>query len=150
MAQRDPLVEYQREGFQLFQAMTEAIKEESAGFLYNLEIHVAEPAVEEAPAAEAPADEAPAREATAVKVAATSAPGLVAKALDAPARRSPLQYSAPSVDGDSSGAVTSSAVKQAVSIADDGKTFPGTPRNGQCPCGSGKKYKLCHGKNEVA
>src|SRR5450759_3308586 len=145
MAQRDPLVEYQREGFQLFQAMTVAIKEESAGFLYNLEIQVDEHAV-----AEAPADEAPAREATAVKVAATSAPGLVAKTLDAPARRSPLQYSAPSVDGDSSGAVTSSAVKQAVSIADDGKTFPGTPRNGQCPCGSGKKYKVCHGKNEVA
>jgi len=46
--------------------------------------------------------------------------------------------------------VTSSAVKQAVSVAGDGKTFPGTPRNAQCPCGSGKKYKLCHGKNEVA
>ena len=43
-----------------------------------------------------------------------------------------------------------SAVKQAVSVADDGQTFLGTPRNAQCPCGSGKKYKLCHGKNEVA
>ncbi|TGJ97701.1 preprotein translocase subunit SecA, partial [Actinotalea fermentans ATCC 43279 = JCM 9966 = DSM 3133] len=43
MAQRDPLVEYQREGFQLFQAMTEAIKEESVGFLFNLEVKVAEP-----------------------------------------------------------------------------------------------------------
>jgi len=155
MAQRDPLVEYQREGFQLFQAMTEGIKEESVGFLYNLEIQVAEPAVadapsEGAPASEAPADEVPARAATAVKVAATSAPGLVAKGLDAPTRRPPLQYSAPSVDGDSSGTVTSSAVKQAVSVAGDGKTFPGTPRNAQCPCGSGKKYKLCHGKNEVA
>jgi preprotein translocase subunit SecA len=155
MAQRDPLVEYQREGFQLFQAMTEGIKEESVGFLYNLEIQVAEPAVADAPsegtpASEAPADEVPARAATAVKVAATSAPGLVAKGLDAPTRRPPLQYSAPSVDGDSSGPVTSSAVKQAVSVAGDGKTFPGTPRNGQCPCGSGKKYKLCHGKNEAA
>jgi preprotein translocase subunit SecA len=155
MAQRDPLVEYQREGFQLFQAMTEGIKEESVGFLYNLEIQVAEPAVadapsEGAPASEAPADEVPTRAATAVKVAATSAPGLVAKGLDAPTRRPPLQYSAPSVDGDSSGPVTSSAVKQAVSVAGDGKTFPGTPRNAQCPCGSGKKYKLCHGKNEVA
>jgi preprotein translocase subunit SecA len=159
MAQRDPLVEYQREGYQLFQAMTDAIKEESVGFLYNLEIQVAEPDAEaapidsapaaEAPADEAPADEAPADEAPAVKPAAAPAPGLVAKALDAPTRRAPLQYSAPSVDGDSSGAVTSSAVKQAVSVADDGKTFVGTPRNAQCPCGSGKKYKLCHGKNEV-
>ncbi|PPK97826.1 preprotein translocase subunit SecA [Kineococcus xinjiangensis] len=38
MAQRDPLVEYQREGYTLFQAMTEAIKEESVGYLFNLEV----------------------------------------------------------------------------------------------------------------
>ena len=40
MAQRDPLVEYQREGFLLFQAMNEAIKEESVGYLFNLEVEV--------------------------------------------------------------------------------------------------------------
>jgi preprotein translocase subunit SecA len=38
MAQRDPLVEYQREGFALFTAMMEGIKEESVGFLFNLEV----------------------------------------------------------------------------------------------------------------
>ncbi|WP_418605855.1 hypothetical protein [Georgenia sp. SUBG003] len=38
MAQRDPLVEYQREGYQLFQAMNEAIKEESVQYLFNLEV----------------------------------------------------------------------------------------------------------------
>ncbi|CAM3575398.1 preprotein translocase subunit SecA [Occultella aeris] len=38
MAQRDPLVEYQREGFQLFQAMNESIKEEAVGFLFNVEV----------------------------------------------------------------------------------------------------------------
>ncbi|MFV0425948.1 MAG: preprotein translocase subunit SecA [Beutenbergiaceae bacterium] len=43
MAQRDPLVEYQREGFQLFQAMNEGIKEEAVGFLYNLEVQVRQP-----------------------------------------------------------------------------------------------------------
>ncbi|MBC7551816.1 MAG: preprotein translocase subunit SecA, partial [Cellulomonas sp.] len=43
MAQRDPLVEYQREGFQLFGAMTDAIKEESVSYLFNLEVKVAEP-----------------------------------------------------------------------------------------------------------
>src|SRR3546814_9830551 len=46
MAQRDPLVEYQREGFQLFQAMTDAIKEESVGFLFNLEVTVQQPGAE--------------------------------------------------------------------------------------------------------
>ncbi|WP_417562246.1 preprotein translocase subunit SecA [Microbacterium sp.] len=40
MAQRDPLVEYQREGFQMFEAMMGQIKEESVGFLYNLEVEV--------------------------------------------------------------------------------------------------------------
>jgi preprotein translocase subunit SecA len=38
MAQRDPLVEYQREGYELFAAMMEGIKEEVAGFLFNVEI----------------------------------------------------------------------------------------------------------------
>jgi preprotein translocase subunit SecA len=40
MAQRDPLVEYQREGFVLYQNMMGAIREESVGFLYNLEVEV--------------------------------------------------------------------------------------------------------------
>jgi preprotein translocase subunit SecA len=40
MAQRDPLVEYQREGFDMFGAMMDGIKEESVGFLFNLEVQV--------------------------------------------------------------------------------------------------------------
>ncbi|MEN9967580.1 MAG: hypothetical protein RL036_813 [Actinomycetota bacterium] len=51
MAQRDPLVEYQREGYDMFQQMMGAIKEESIGFLFNLEVEVTEvpaPVVDEA------------------------------------------------------------------------------------------------------
>ena len=44
MAQRDPLVEYQREGFDMFAAMMDGIQEESVGFLFNLEVEVEEPA----------------------------------------------------------------------------------------------------------
>jgi preprotein translocase subunit SecA len=40
MAQRDPLVEYQREGFLMFQQMMGAIREESIGFLFNLDVQV--------------------------------------------------------------------------------------------------------------
>jgi preprotein translocase subunit SecA len=40
MAQRDPLVEYQREGFALYQSMMAQIREESVGFLFNLEVEV--------------------------------------------------------------------------------------------------------------
>ncbi|MBN9173146.1 MAG: preprotein translocase subunit SecA [Microbacterium sp.] len=60
MAQRDPLIEYQREGFQMFQAMMGQIKEESVGYLYNLEVEVhregGEPEVEAKGLVGAPAD----------------------------------------------------------------------------------------------
>ena len=39
-SQRDPLVEYQREGFDMFAAMMDGIKEESVGFLFNLQVEV--------------------------------------------------------------------------------------------------------------
>ncbi|WP_447009441.1 preprotein translocase subunit SecA [Saccharothrix hoggarensis] len=50
MAQRDPLIEYQREGFDMFNAMLDALKEETVGFLFNLQVEAAEPQ----PAAEPP------------------------------------------------------------------------------------------------
>jgi preprotein translocase subunit SecA len=40
MAQRDPLVEYQREGYGMFQQMMGAIREEVTGFMFNLEVQV--------------------------------------------------------------------------------------------------------------
>ena len=40
MAQRDPLIEYQREGYSMFQTMMGQIKEEAVGFLFNLEVQV--------------------------------------------------------------------------------------------------------------
>ncbi|MER7796893.1 preprotein translocase subunit SecA [Microbacterium sp. NPDC096154] len=40
MAQRDPLIEYQREGYSMFQAMMGQIKEEAVGYLFNLEVQV--------------------------------------------------------------------------------------------------------------
>jgi len=196
MAQRDPLVEYQREGFQLFNAMMDGIKEDSVSFLYNLEVKVAEPADaaaggadagdEGAGAAEAPATEggasdgaaaadgasAPTRGAkrgakgaaqpkqaaapAARTAAAATGPGsgrpavptLIAKGLEGPERRVPLQYSAPTVDGDAKAQTVTAGSGGAVAAEKDGQTYPGTPRNAPCPCGSGKKYKVCHGKNE--
>ncbi|CAN7287371.1 preprotein translocase subunit SecA [Terrabacter sp. LjRoot27] len=52
MAQRDPLIEYQREGFQLFEAMMEAIKEESVSHLFSVEVQLPEAAA--APVGAAP------------------------------------------------------------------------------------------------
>ncbi|MBE1874838.1 SEC-C metal-binding domain-containing protein, partial [Myceligenerans pegani] len=86
-------------------------------------------------------------------------PVLQARGLEGP-RRTPLTYSAPSDDGSGSAFVQGPAnrrgrrvaaggTEQASSGPADTRTFPGTPRNAQCPCGSGKKYKACHGLNDA-
>jgi len=54
MAQRDPLVEYQREGFDMFNGMLEGLKEETVGFLFNLQVEAAEPEPVQVAAADVP------------------------------------------------------------------------------------------------
>ena len=121
-AQRDPLVEYQREGFEMFSEMMEGIKEESVGSLFNLQVQMQEgPIVEEADPGTGPQPgTAPAgtavngsrsgrpRSGRAVppRAAAQDAPdapaipaGLAPRGLAAPQRPGRLQYSAPSEDG---------------------------------------------------
>lgn len=44
MAQRDPLIEYEREGHLMFNDMIAGIKEDAVGYLYNLEVKVQQPA----------------------------------------------------------------------------------------------------------
>ncbi|MGH8939955.1 MAG: preprotein translocase subunit SecA, partial [Actinomycetes bacterium] len=58
MAQRDPLVEYKREGFEMFSGLLDALKEESIRSLFTVQVQVAEPSVVEDPAA-APAPATP-------------------------------------------------------------------------------------------
>jgi preprotein translocase subunit SecA len=96
MAQRDPLVEYQNEGYALFSAMMDAIKEEIAGFLFNVEVTVEETSHQ-----------------------------VTGKGLESHAAPTNLQYSA----ADETGV----------------KRTEGISRNAPCPCGSGRKYKRCHG-----
>lgn len=107
MAQRDPLVEYQREGFDLFTAMMDSIKEESVGYLFNVEVQI-----------EQDADSA--------------TPEIAAKGLGS-APSVPLQYSAPTETGGVTTRIADSSGEETAN------------RNAPCPCGSGKKYKRCHG-----
>ena len=96
MAQRNPLIEYEREGFQLFEAMTEAIKEDSVRYMYNLEVRVEQPGeqtAEQAPQGEAPAATTAAPVADAPSAPAQAAPRLVAGGLDGPAEQVPLTFS---------------------------------------------------------
>jgi preprotein translocase subunit SecA len=118
MAQKDPLVEYQREGYDLFVGMMDAIKEESVGFLFNVDV-------------------------TVEHVADTDGDGetdevqLFAKGLQH-AREAELQYSAPTESGEASQTVSTGKHR-------GGSEFDNVGRNDECPCGSGKKFKRCHG-----
>jgi preprotein translocase subunit SecA len=166
-AQRDPLVEYQREGFDMFSQMLDGIKEEAVGFLFNLKVQVEEapmPVVDASQAVPLP-DIQPHVE-------------IKAKGLG---QRSPqaLQYSAPTIDGEAGaggvvreqapalgiggpspdgarrsadGAAPRPSGPSSPTAAGARKPSPGQAvsaggpsRNAPCPCGSGKKYKRCHG-----
>ena len=112
MAQRYPLVEYQREGYDLFVAMMEGIKEESVGYLFNVEVTVT-------PHAHVAGEK--------------DEVDLEAKGLAQSTENKTLQYSGPSETGE---VVSTVAAKDA---------YANVGRNEPCPCGSGNKFKKCHG-----
>jgi preprotein translocase subunit SecA len=138
-SQRDPLVEYQREGFELFTAMMDSIKEESVGFLFNVEVQ-AEPAepsggLDDGSDGVLLAEPVPAS-------ALEQRPNITTKGLSEPSGPRHLSYSAPTVDGDA-GAEDGQPAQTSAPGQDD--EFAGVGRNALCPCGSGRKFKRCHG-----
>ncbi|WP_456298119.1 preprotein translocase subunit SecA [Auraticoccus cholistanensis] len=188
MAQRDPLVEYQREGGTMFNAMMAAFTEEVVGYLFNLDVKVQQPQVgataagggravtsadleklvqsgpdpdsdgvevrplvEDAPRdgdgtrdgsdggrATAPADASdggsPDGGDSDGAGARPARPTISAKGL-AGSRRTRLSYSAPGEDGSATATTT-----------EERDEYAGVGRNEACPCGSGRKFKQCHGR----
>ncbi len=125
--QRDPLNEYSREAFGLFQIMLEAIREEVTKSLLHSEMQL--PSLEEIMARRA--------------VAMQEVHG-------APSDIIPVMPDGGGEETRTSGAVPlrRGPVHQPVHNVmnpDDPGTWRHTPRNASCPCGSGKKYKHCHG-----
>jgi preprotein translocase subunit SecA len=102
IGQRDPLVEYQREGFDMFQAMQDSIKLEAVAYVFNAPVEAAQ--------------EAEARREVAARP------------------RTEL-----------SSAVTEAEQRAAASQPQARSGGKKVGRNQPCPCGSGKKYKNCHG-----
>ncbi|MEI8056242.1 MAG: preprotein translocase subunit SecA [Actinomycetes bacterium] len=99
MAQKDPLIEYQREGYELFNAMMDSIKEESVGYLFNVEVQVGpDQGIVELPEL-VEGDEAADVEPGSVPVAAAAVPEISAKGLT-PQRPTHLDYSSPVLDGE--------------------------------------------------
>jgi preprotein translocase subunit SecA len=66
---------------------------------------------------------------------------VLGKAFAQPTRPANLQYSAPTVDGEASVDHHAEANPQAGHAA----SFDDVARNAPCPCGSGRKFKRCHG-----
>jgi preprotein translocase subunit SecA len=179
--QRDPLVEYQREGYEMFASMMEGIKEESVGSLFNVEVQVQEnPIVEDATvpapavvpagqpgagngslasrgrvrdgrrrggrhaaggpqAAGAPAAGQAPRPGTPAAGQVPDEPvpaAFAARGLGRPERPARMEYSSPSAD------VPGQAQHR---TASGGPDYAKVGRNAPCPCGSGRKFKQCHG-----
>ncbi|WP_030686994.1 preprotein translocase subunit SecA [Streptomyces sp. NRRL B-1347] len=121
MAQKDPLVEYQREGFDMFNAMMDGIKEESVGYLFNLEVQV-EQQVEEVPVADAAPSLTKDGAQDAVPAGAPR-PEIRAKGLDAPQRPDRLHFQAPNAEGGvDEGDFTTSGEPAGTSASGDGMT----------------------------
>ncbi len=128
--QRDPLVEYKKESFALFEAMRERIDEEIVRYLWRL-----------------------------MPMVGGAEPGVPPSPRPAPRRPSPMTLSGPATAAASPfGAIRSGGGATAVaepprparSGGDDvvrqvRRDEPKVGRNDPCPCGSGKKYKRCHG-----
>lgn len=132
MGQRDPLVEYQREGYQMYNSMIEAIKEESIQLLFHIDIN--QIASTEDISSDDELDEDVAQASSEVD-AEDQAAGIVGPA--------PLSHA----EGDVPLSMRPKNEEWKTPWS-DGRTFPGTNKNEECPCGSGRKYKLCHGQNE--
>jgi preprotein translocase subunit SecA len=136
--QKDPLVEFKKEAFVLFEDMMARIDNETIRYLFHIQLQQGEP-----PQAREPRREPPRQPPTAAAAAAASA---AARASEEPPANLPdfaremerrqqrqqqnLQYQ--------TGPAQAEAPKPVRAGAKVG-------RNDPCPCGSGKKYKKCHG-----
>ncbi|HLJ61215.1 MAG TPA: preprotein translocase subunit SecA [bacterium] len=116
--QANPLIEYQKEGYGLFEQLKRDVQEETVRFLYLVQVQAAAAA----PSRDAgPAVRTPAR--TGYRVTRESGGGDAGRPQPAAA------------------AVGGGGTATQVRVAKVG-------RNDPCPCGSGKKYKKCHGRGE--
>jgi preprotein translocase subunit SecA len=147
MGQKDPLTEWQREGYEMFGMMMKGIAQDLVRYVMHVQVTVQQPT----PAPAVGTDFNP----PAGNGATPSIGG------DEP-RVQNMQYSAPDDSGAGGGMAAAARTVAAeagpaaapAAVADQPATmtpvvkseWDKTPRNSPCPCGSGKKFKLCHGK----
>jgi preprotein translocase subunit SecA len=118
--QRDPLNEYKREAFNLFEEMLALLREKITSILAHIELRV-EGRPEDVLEAPRPS-------------------GRMIESREDPALTEQRQR-----DAQDAGLILQQPVRTAAIDPDDPGTWAATSRNAPCPCGSGKKYKHCHG-----
>jgi preprotein translocase subunit SecA len=125
LAQRDPVVEYQREGYDLFTAMMDSIKEESAALVFQVDVTV---------------EQTEASTGLPEAVAVSSGDAVITPGLAEPRQPAAVYYSAPDLAGGGTAVQSSGSVGPIID-----PEFGAVSKNALCPCGSGRKYKRCHG-----
>jgi len=148
-AQRNPLNEYKQEAFEMFQGMLAAVREEITFILAHVEIQAREPEAATIPH-ETPVMQETHEEASLLGLQAAEAePELAATGTDGP----PTQPRAGAAGGGQQARAATQPKPAPVRHATAAEFDPNDPetwgkigRNQPCPCGSGKKFKHCHGK----
>jgi preprotein translocase subunit SecA len=130
MGQRDPLVEYKSEAYLMFGGLVEAINEDFLRTIFHIQVMQPE---------HAPAEQMP----SSVSYSAPSESTIFAGAAQAAATAAGPEGPSP-VAIAAAGAAAGRAGGATV-VKDKDDPFADVGRNDPCPCGSGKKYKKCHG-----
>jgi preprotein translocase subunit SecA len=153
-AQKDPLVEYKRESFDMFEAMMAKFQEDTVRFLFRMQI--IGPDGEPVSAAPQPRRAVPAAPPVASAARPVDGNGHRQPVLEAAPRDVRIHTRAPQTTIDALEkefarkkqrelAAASMAGGSATSQPSQRRTGEKVGRNDPCPCGSGKKYKKCHG-----
>jgi preprotein translocase subunit SecA len=116
-AQKQPKQEYKREAFELFGQLLDSVKNEVTKVLMTVQVQSGEQLEEAADAME-----------------------------DRAERIANVTYSAPTETGEVQTQVDESTARAAAPLLAAAAAGPRVGRNDPCPCGSGKKYKHCHGR----
>ena len=130
--QRDPLIEYKKESFELFQAMKERVDEEIVRYLWWLRPVLSDEA--------APVPRRPAQRRQPLLMNDPAAESVSTSVFGAPRSAAPTQARGGNGRAQQPARVGGDDVIKTVR-----RDEPKVGRNDPCPCGSGKKYKKCHG-----
>ncbi len=127
--QKDPLVEWQREGFEMFGAMMQLIAEDFVKYIMHAQITVVEEKPEEI-------------DISSFTYTAPEDPSTAGSNIAAAAAAMAAEDSA----SEGAGPISAPVLEEPEPMVPVVKSeFDKTPRNAPCPCGSGKKFKFCHG-----